>query len=116
MSWLKGLQTLETDKEGTENVRDEDQGDKCSLCVSERIGSEDEDDELTGDKVSIKNWCFQTVVLEKTLESPLEARRSNQCVNSNYSLEGLMLKLKLQYFGRLMRRADSLENLDAGKD
>ena len=65
MSWLKGLQTLETDKEGTENVRDEDQGDKCSLCVSERIGSEDEDDELTGDKVSLsrtgafKLWCWR---------------------------------------------------------
>ena len=61
-----------------------------------------------------KNWCFQTVVLEKTLESPLEtARRSNQPIlkkiNSEYSLEGLMLKLKLQYFCYLMWRADSLE-------
>ena len=53
------------------------------------------------------------MVLEKTLESPLTARRSNQSVlkeiNSEYSLEGLMLKLKLQYFGHPMRRADSLE-------
>ena len=53
------------------------------------------------------------MVLEKTLESPLTARRSNQSVlkeiNSEYSLEGLMLKLKLQYFGHLMQRADSLE-------
>ena len=52
-------------------------------------------------------------MLEKTLESPLTARRSNQSVlkeiNSEYSLEGLMLKLKLQYFGHLMQRADSLE-------
>ena len=60
-----------------------------------------------------KNWCFQTVVLEKTLESPLGRRRSNQSIlkeiNLEYSLEGLMLKLKLQYFGHLMRRTDSLE-------
>ena len=53
------------------------------------------------------------MVLEKTLESPLIARRSNQSIlkeiNPEYSLEGLMLKLKLQYFGHLMRRADSLE-------
>ena len=52
------------------------------------------------------------MVWEKTLESPL-ARRSNQSIlkeiNPQYSLEGLMLKLKLQYFGYLMRRADSLE-------
>ena len=50
-----------------------------------------------------KNWCFWTVVLEKTLESPLDCReiqpvhpKGNQ---SKYLLEGLMLKLKLQYFG-----------------
>ena len=53
------------------------------------------------------------MVLEKTLESPLTARRSNESVlkeiGPEYSLEGLMLKLKLQYFGHLMRRADSLE-------
>ena len=60
-----------------------------------------------------KNWWFWTVVLEKTHESPLEtARRSNQSILkeiSEYSLEGLMLKLKLQYFGHLMWRTDSLE-------
>ena len=55
------------------------------------------------------NW-----VLEKTLESPLRtARRSNQLilkeVRPKYSLGGLMLRLKLQYFGHLMQRADSLE-------
>ena len=53
------------------------------------------------------------MVLEKTLESPLDSRRSNQSIlkeiSPEYSLEGLMLKLKLQYFGHLMRRADSLE-------
>ena len=53
------------------------------------------------------------MVLEKTLESPLEARRFNQSIlkeiSPECSLEGLMLKLKLQYFGHLIRRADSLE-------
>ena len=53
------------------------------------------------------------MVLEKTLESPLEARRSNQSIlkeiGPEYSLEGLMLKLKLQYFDHLMRRPDSVE-------
>ena len=48
------------------------------------------------------------------------ARRSNQSIlneiSPEYSLEGLMLKLKLQYFGYLMQRADSLENSDAGRD
>jgi len=67
-----------------------------------------------------KKWCFWTVVLEKTLESPLDCKeikpvnpKGNQ---SEYSLEGLMLKLKLQYFGHLMRRTDSLEKtLTLGK-
>ena len=53
------------------------------------------------------------MVLEKTLESPWTARRSNQSIlkeiSPGCSLEGLMLKLKLQYFGHLMRRADSFE-------
>ena len=53
------------------------------------------------------------MVLEKTLESPLDSRRSYQSIlkeiSPGCSLEGLMLKLKLQYFGHLMRRADSLE-------
>ena len=53
------------------------------------------------------------MVLEKTLESPLDLRRSNQSmlkeISLEYSLEGLRLKLKLQYFGHLMRRTDSLE-------
>ena len=54
-----------------------------------------------------------TVVLEKALESSWTERRSNQSIlkeiNPEYSLEGLMLKLKLQYFDHLMRRANSLE-------
>ena len=53
------------------------------------------------------------MVLEKTLESPWTARRSNQSIlkeiSPEYSLEGMMLNLKLQYFGHLMHRADSLE-------
>ena len=71
-------------------------------------------------------WCW-----EKTLESwlgpwpsldswPWTSRRSNQSIlkeiSPEYSLEGLMLKLKLQYFGHLMQRTDSLEKTDAGKD
>ena len=53
------------------------------------------------------------MVLEKTLETPWTARRSNQSIlkeiSPGISLEGLMLRLKLQYFGHLMRRVDSLE-------
>ena len=53
------------------------------------------------------------MVLEKTLESPLDCRCSNQSIlkeiNPEYTLEGLGLKLNPQYFGYLMRRADSLE-------
>ena len=67
-----------------------------------------------------KNWCFWTVVLEKTLEKsswtgegPWTARSSNQSIlkeiSPEYSLEGLMLKLNLQYFGHLMWRVNSLE-------
>ena len=60
-----------------------------------------------------KNWCFWTVMLEKTLKSPWTARRSNQSIlkeiNPEYSLEELMLKWKLQYFGHLMWRAGSSE-------
>ena len=64
-----------------------------------------------------KNWCFWTVVLEKTLESPLDCKeiqlvhpkgdQSWVFIGSPWC--SLMLKLKLQYFGHLMRRADSFE-------
>ena len=61
----------------------------------------------------LKNWFFSTVVLDKTLESPLDSKeiqpvhpKGNQ---PDYSLEGLMLKLKIQSFGYLMRRTESLE-------
>ena len=47
------------------------------------------------------------MVLEETLESPLDCKEI-QPVHPEYSLEGLMLKLKLQYFGHMMRRTDSL--------
>ena len=53
------------------------------------------------------------MVLEKTLESPLDCKEIQPCIlkeiSPGCSLEGLMLKLKLQYFGHLMQRADSLE-------
>ena len=58
------------------------------------------------------------MVLEKTLESPLDCKEINQStlkeISPGYSLEGMMLKLKLQYFGHLKRRVDSLEKTDAG--
>ena len=61
----------------------------------------------------LKNWCFWTVVLEKTLQSPWTAGRSNQSIlkeiSPEYSLVGLMLMLTLQQFGQLMQRTDSLE-------
>ena len=60
-------------------------------------------------------WCWR-----RLLRVPWIARRSNQSflkeISPECSLEGMMLKLKLQYFGHLMRRADSLEKTDAGRD
>ena len=61
-----------------------------------------------------KNWCFQIVVgWRKPMRVPWSSRRSNysilKIINSEYSLEGLVLKLKLQSFGHLMWRANSLE-------
>ena len=62
-----------------------------------------------------KYWCFWTVLLEKPLESPLNCKEINQSIlkeiSPEYSLEGLMLKLKLQYFGHLMQRNDSLKKI-----
>ena len=59
-------------------------------------------------------WCWR-----RLLRVPWTARRSNQSIlkeiNLGISLEGMMLKLKLQYFGHLMRRVDSLEKTDAGR-
>ena len=56
----------------------------------------------------IELWCWRTL-----LRVPWTTRRSNQCIlkeiSPEYSLEGLMLKMKLQYFGHLMQRSDSLE-------
>ena len=60
-------------------------------------------------------WCWR-----RLLRVPWTARRSNQFIlkeiNPGISLEGMMLKLKLQYFGHLMGRLDSLEKTDAGRD
>ena len=62
-----------------------------------------------------KNWCFWTVVLEKTLESPLDCKEIQPVhlneISPGCSLEGLMLKLKLQNFGHLKWRTDSLEKI-----
>ena len=61
-------------------------------------------------RIAFKLWCWR-----RLLRVPWTARRSNQTIlkeiNHEYSLEGLMLKMKLQYFGHLMWKADSLENL-----
>ena len=60
-------------------------------------------------------WCWK-----RHLRVPWTARRSNQSIlkgiSPGISLEGMMLKLKLQYFGHLMQRVDSLEKTDAGRD
>ena len=62
---------------------------------------------------ALKNWCFWNVVLKKTLESLLDCWRSKQSIlkeiSPECSLEGFLLKLKLQYFGHLNGRMDSLE-------
>ena len=61
----------------------------------------------------LKNWYFWTVVLKKTLEGPLDSKEINQSIikkiSPEYSLEKLMLKLKLQYFGHLIQRTNSVE-------
>ena len=60
----------------------------------------------------MKNWLFWTVVLDKTLESPLDCKKIHPVtlkeINPEYSFEGPMLKLSLQYFGQLMWRTDFL--------
>ena len=64
---------------------------------------------------ALELWCWR-----RLLRVPWTARRSNQSilkeVRPECSLDGLMLRLKLQYFGHLMRRTDSFEDTDAGKD
>ena len=64
-------------------------------------------------KLSTKDWCFELWCWRRFLRVPWTARRSNQSIlqeiSPKYSLEGLMLKLKLQYFGHLMWRTESLE-------
>ena len=64
-------------------------------------------------KQKLHTLMLLIAVLEKTLESPLDSKEIKQSIlkeiSPEYSLEGLMLKLKLQHFGHLMQRADSLE-------
>ena len=63
---------------------------------------------------------FLNCGVEKTLESPLDCKEIQPVhpkeISPEYSLEGLMLKLKFQYFGHPMQRTDLLEDSDAGKD
>ena len=71
---------------------------------------------MSTEESTLLNWYWR-----RLLRVPWTARRSNQSIlkeiSPEYSLEGLMMKLKLQYFGHLMRRTDSLEKTpDAGKD
>ena len=67
------------------------------------------------EELMLLNWCWK-----RLLRVPWTARRSNQSIlkeiNPECSLEGLMLKLKLQYFGHLMQRTDSGKDPDSGKD
>ena len=67
-----------------------------------------------------KNWCFWIVVLEKSLESPLDCKEIQPVRSEGDQLWDFFgrndAKLKLQYFGHLMRRVDSLEKTDAGRD
>ena len=69
---------------------------------------------MNAEEVVLLVWCWR-----RPLRVPWTAVRSSQSIlkeiNPEYSLEGLMLKLKLQYFGHLMQRADSLEKTDAGR-
>ena len=64
--------------------------------------------------------AFELLCWRRLLRVPWTARRSNQSIlkdiSPGCSLEGMMLKLKLQYFGHLMRRVDSLEKTDAGRN
>ena len=64
---------------------------------------------------ALKNWCFPTVVLEKTLENPWDCKKANQSIikeiNREYSLERPTWRLKLQYFDHLTWRTNSLEKI-----
>ena len=64
-----------------------------------------------GEGCAPKNWCFWTLVLEKTLESPLDCKEIRPVHPKGNQSWIFMLKLKLQYFGHLMRRTDSLEKI-----
>ena len=70
---------------------------------------------VTWKRTLLELWCWR-----RLLRVPWTARRSNKSIlkeiSPGCSLEGMMLKLKLQYFGHLMRRVDSLEDSDAGRD
>ena len=71
-------------------------------------------------KLRAEKFMFLTVVLEKTLQSPLDCKEIQAAhpkqINPEYALEELMLKLKFQYFGHLMRSQLIRKDYDAGKD
>ena len=75
---------------------------------------------MSAEELILSNCGLSNCGDGEDLRIPGTARRSNQSIlkeiSPEYSLEGLMLKLKLQYFGHLMRRADSLEKTDVGRD
>ena len=84
-------------------------GQSCNACTWTHLSSSNKiQRNCMGLKITFELWCWR-----RLLRVPWTARRSNQCIlkeiSPGCSLEGLMLKLKLQYFGHLMRRADSLE-------
>ena len=90
----------------------------CLLSARDHLGCWGYSDELIGMLTSvplgdIKKWMGKTIYQYKLPRVPWTARRSNQSIlkelSPECSLEGLMLKLKLQYFGHVMQRADSLE-------
>ena len=92
------------EKSGTHQAIENEQPPPPYLCVSLRQRID-----------AFELWCWR-----RFLRVPWTARRSNQSIlkeiSPGISLEGMMLKLKLQYFGHLMRRVDSLEKTDVGKD
>ena len=87
----------------------------CNRVMDVRVEPHKSIKNANGQRINtFELWCWK-----RLLSVPWTARRSNQSIlkeiSPKYSLEGLMLKLKLQYFGHLMQRADSWEKTDAGK-
>ena len=96
--------------------------DLCKYAVDFPAGASDKEPLELDHKEdwTLKNWCFWTVVLEKTLKNPLDSKKIKPVnLKGNQSwifLEELMLKLKFQYFGILMQQANSWKRPWCGKD